>query len=739
MGPSGSGKCVTGDAEVLTSQGLMPIKDLVQNPRNVYAFTDKFSEECVTTTFSREVDELIRLKTRNGKSITLTLEHPLFTICDEGFTEVIAKNLKIGDRIATPRKLSIPMCKKDLRALETLAEHPKLVGCLDASFRSIMKVRGITRKYLSKKYNRARVDGWIYNGNNVPLHILAELGLLDMVVKVKLPSTDSSKAISVPGLTENVAELLGYVSGDGWLDKSGVRVANIDETIKSRILELFKEEFAIDGSQDGEKVTLNSRALRIYFSKVFRVPTRKKSWNITMSNALLMAPISVLSRYLRALNDCDGFVDKKKKEISLTLASKKLIKQLQTAYLRYGIVATVRSVRKRATNSNMRARTYWTLSISGLDNIKIYGKDIGFLHPMKRYRLEVHMLAKISDTNVDTIPISGLYRTARRTLGISNKWIKRRTGKDFWHIEGTKREPTVGTAKIMLSELRKRQFELISHEDQLPNNLSKIGKELQHRSNSEVQILCQEIQCELQKRYINSEYYLQQLEYAISSSEHLFWDSVTDIELIRKRTKVYDITVPRAHNFIANNVIIHNSTAMNMIGCLDIPTKGEVYLHHHDISHLTESNLAQIRGKEIGFVFQKFNLINTLTAKENIMLPMMFQNVSFSEREDKAEKVLRMVDLGDRMDHKPSELSGGQQQRVAIARALALSPEVILADEPTGNLDSKTGGTVMDFLKKLHKEKGTTIVMVTHDSRVAEHADRVEYLKDGQIVRKKDL
>jgi putative ABC transport system ATP-binding protein len=175
------------------------------------------------------------------------------------------------------------------------------------------------------------------------------------------------------------------------------------------------------------------------------------------------------------------------------------------------------------------------------------------------------------------------------------------------------------------------------------------------------------------------------------------------------------------------------STAMNMVGCLDIPTKGQVYLSGLDISNMTESDLAQVRGRKIGFIFQKFNLINTLTAKENIMLPMIFQGVSEEKRKKKADELLKLVDLQNRADHRPTELSGGQQQRVAIARSLALEPEVILADEPTGNLDSKTGSSVMDFLKKLHKEKGTTIVMVTHDEHVARNAQRIVHLKDGQI------
>lgn len=177
------------------------------------------------------------------------------------------------------------------------------------------------------------------------------------------------------------------------------------------------------------------------------------------------------------------------------------------------------------------------------------------------------------------------------------------------------------------------------------------------------------------------------------------------------------------------------STAVNMVGCLDVPTKGAVYLDGHNISHLHESDLAQIRGKKIGFIFQKFNLINTLSALENIMLPMTFQEVPYDKRVSKATELLELVELGHRLDHKPNELSGGQQQRVAIARALANDPEVILADEPTGNLDSTTGKHVLEFLRDLHEKKGTTIVMVTHDDQLAKQADRQEYLKDGIIIK----
>jgi len=175
------------------------------------------------------------------------------------------------------------------------------------------------------------------------------------------------------------------------------------------------------------------------------------------------------------------------------------------------------------------------------------------------------------------------------------------------------------------------------------------------------------------------------------------------------------------------------STAMNMVGCLDVPSRGEVLLDGQDISKLSESDLAQIRGRKIGFIFQTFNLMPGLSALENVMLPMTFQNVPKDKREKKAKELLEMVDLGTRLNHRPTELSGGQQQRVAIARSLANDPAVILADEPTGNLDQKTGKEVMQMLSKLHCEEGKTIVMVTHDNDIAKYAERSVRIKDGII------
>lgn len=174
------------------------------------------------------------------------------------------------------------------------------------------------------------------------------------------------------------------------------------------------------------------------------------------------------------------------------------------------------------------------------------------------------------------------------------------------------------------------------------------------------------------------------------------------------------------------------STMMNLVGALDLANEGDIFLDEQNIEHLSESNLAQIRGRKIGFIFQNFNLIPTLTALENVMLPMLFQGKGNDFRKSRAKELLERVKLGHRLNHFPNELSGGERQRVAIARALANDPEVILADEPTGNLDSKTGKEVMEMFKKLNEE-GKTIIMVTHDLTLARYAKRVVKLRDGKI------
>lgn len=175
------------------------------------------------------------------------------------------------------------------------------------------------------------------------------------------------------------------------------------------------------------------------------------------------------------------------------------------------------------------------------------------------------------------------------------------------------------------------------------------------------------------------------------------------------------------------------STLMNMIGCLDVPTIGEYYLDGVEVSRLNDEQLADIRNHKIGFIFQGFNLLQKLTAVENVELPLIYQGLHTKERYDKSIEALRMVDLEDRALHRPTELSGGQQQRVAIARALVGNPPMILADEPTGNLDSKSGKEIMRMLKELH-QKGNTIVLITHDNEIAMQAERVIRLQDGEII-----
>ncbi len=174
------------------------------------------------------------------------------------------------------------------------------------------------------------------------------------------------------------------------------------------------------------------------------------------------------------------------------------------------------------------------------------------------------------------------------------------------------------------------------------------------------------------------------------------------------------------------------STLMNIIGCLDTPTSGTYVLNGHDVSHLTENELAEIRNKEIGFVFQTFNLLPRASALDNVALPLIYAGYGRSEREDKAMQALANVGLEDRAHHRPNELSGGQRQRVAIARALVNNPSIILADEPTGNLDSKTSYDIMDLFQQLH-DQGNTIIMVTHEDDIAHYSHRIVRLRDGLI------
>ena len=176
------------------------------------------------------------------------------------------------------------------------------------------------------------------------------------------------------------------------------------------------------------------------------------------------------------------------------------------------------------------------------------------------------------------------------------------------------------------------------------------------------------------------------------------------------------------------------STLMSIIGCLDVPTSGRYTIDDVAVENMDETRLAEVRGRKIGFVFQQFNLLARTSALENVKLPLTYAGVSGKERDERAMKALERVGLGKRTHHAPNELSGGQQQRVAIARAIVNEPAILLADEPTGALDSKTGVEIMDLFQSLHRENGQTVILVTHDAYVARHTDRIIRISDGKIV-----
>lgn len=697
IGPSGSGKCVTGDTKVILDTGIpTEIKNLEGKKGIKIMALDKKDYKIkpfeVSEFYKRKSKEILRIKCSSGKEIITTEEHPFFTIDSEGFNEITAKNLIKGKFIATPRKVEIYGEKQHLNPFNHMSEDSGIiinnsVALIKDTFNDLK----LGRKEVCKSLNfkRSTCDSW-FNKNNISLKNFRKIisyggkNICEYENKISnLVRISGYKSVFIPSHTsEELMEIYGYIVGDGNLDSEGIKFTNNNKKLINYMQELFGCVFRFKGkSYIDKRVDFNNNVIKVFLNKVFEIPLNKKSRSVKLPNFIFKCNNKEIAAFIRSLFDCDSHVSKNKKEINITLASRELIKQLEYLLLRFGITSRYKEKTKYATNTKDKIRrTYHSLSICGYDNLKLYDKFIGFNIEHKKERLKKNLSIKGSP-NLDVIPCGHFIRKLKNGSGVR---LSRKEHKSLW-----------------LHESGKCNF-----------SLDKLGAVVKLFSN----------------KGIKTEY-IEKLKNA-----DIFWDKVISIERINKETEVYDLTVPGADNFVANNFIIHNSTSMNMIGCLDIPTRGRVYLEGKDISKLDESNLAQIRGRKIGFIFQQFNLIGNLNALENVMLPMTFQGINKEERIKKAKHLLTLVELQDRMDHKPSELSGGEQQRVAIARALANNPDVILADEPTGNLDTKTGEVIMEFLKKLNKD-GKTIVIVTHDLNIAKKTNRVARLIDGRIIQ----
>lgn len=695
MGPSGSGKCVSGETELIAEDGTpIMIKELESKTNKILALdkkTGKIQPFKVSRFYKRKVKGALEIRTTSGRRIVTTEDHPFFTLDENGFDDILANKLKKGTFIASARKNRILGKKQYLNSLTLLSKDKSLIVYDSKRLVETVLRRSIfSRNQICKKLglNRSTLDSWTCK-NNIPLNNfmrilqLQKRDIKDYDDKLLLTALSSKKKVKIPAYSSpELLEIYGFLVGDGSIDNKGLKFINIDKDLKNRLRYLYKKVFRTEADEFIEKrLDYNSKVLKSFFIKIFGFPLIKKSRNIRVPDFVFRCSNKEVSAFVKGLFDCDAHVSKNKKEISITLASKDIINQLVHLLLRFGIIARYSKRIKYATNAGLkRPRRYYCLSVSGRDNLRLYRQFIGFNAKDKLKRLQAHLEGS-QDTNVDVIPCGKLMRKIKKESGVV---FPRKIHKLLWPYESGKMNPSSRKLKEII----------------------RIFKEYG-------------IDCRRLDNLIDKD---------------IFWDKVSSIRRLHDEIYVYDVTVPGAHNFIANNLIIHNSTAMNMIGCLDIPTKGSIYLDGQDISKLSESDLAQIRGRRIGFIFQQFNLIPTLTALENVMLPMTFQGTPAAERKERAKKLLEMVELEERINHKPSELSGGQQQRVAIARSIANDPEVILADEPTGNLDSKTGNIVMDFLKRLNREEDKTIIMVTHDEDIAHHAQRIEFLRDGVVV-----
>ncbi|MFH1238049.1 MAG: ATP-binding cassette domain-containing protein [archaeon] len=697
MGPSGSGKCVVGDTEVISGDGIpTKIKDLEKRKnKEVYSLdkkTGKIKKFKVMEFYKRKEKNLLKIKTSGGREITVSEDHPFFTLREEGFSEIFANNLMDGCFVAIPRRIKVRGNSQNLEVLDKFKDNKSIVISNSVELMKELKEKlNFSRKTITKKFkiNPGTYDSWFRN-NNIPLYRFNQItedsgGNIDLFKdNIKFTVITSSKGVTFPYSTsKDLMEIYGFLAGDGWIDEDGMKFSNFDRELIDRYNLLINKIFSVESVNCIEgREDHSSKLLKWFFECVFEFPLMKKSHNLYLPDFVFKCPDSEIASFIRGLFDCDSYVSKDKKEIEITLASERIIKQLQFLFLRFGIVTRYSEKIKYASNTKeKKKRKYFSLSISGYENLFLYDKSIGYNSLKKMGRLKMHLNNLVeSNPNVDVIPCGDLIRRVRRDSGVI---LSRKLHNYLWAYESKRINPTKKSLGKIIQLFRSNGINT---------------KELQRLLKMDV-----------------------------------YWDKIRSVESIKKESFVYDISVPSASNFLANNFIVHNSTAMNLVGSLDMPTYGTIYLDGGDISEFSESNLAQVRGKKIGFIFQSFNLIPNLTVKENVMLPMMFQGTSVEGRENKAEELLKLVELGDRMEHYPGEISGGQMQRVAIARSLANDPEVILADEPTGNLDTKTGAIVMDFLEKLNRQ-GKTVIMVTHDPDLAKkYADVIYWLLDGGL------
>jgi putative ABC transport system ATP-binding protein len=698
VGPSGSGKCVSGDTELVLEDGKVnKIKDIEYKKNLRIMGFDKnkgiVKSFKVSKFHKREVNLVLKIKTSSGKEIISTEEHPFFTISGNGFEEIQAKDLKNGFFVSVARKLNIKGKNQELDSLERLSSDKTLIIADSVKLvKRIFNRLEVSRKKVCTELNilPGTYDCWLRN-NNIPLYqfrrVLELYGnnLNNYKNDISLTGFCSGHKIKVPLITtEDLLELYGFLAGDGYLDVQSVRVTNLDKEIREKIIKLSKKVFGVVPTETYKTVDIYKSVVKSFFANVFDFPLIRKSWNIKIPDFIFKCSDKEIAGFIRGLFDCDATVSKDKREVSITLASKELIKQLQTLFLRFGIHTRYSEKIKYASNTKQKIkRTYYHLTIPGYDNLRVFKEKIGFNSKSKSKRLNNHIKDKKQNTNIDVIPCGKLIRKLRQDSKIP---VIRKIHRKLWNYETEKRNPS-----------REKTFEIINLFEKYGINSSEL------------------------KKIYNSE---------------IFWDKVVSVEELHKKTEVFDITVPEAENFIANGFIIHNSTMMNLVGALDLATKGDIFLDRTNIEELEESELAQVRGRKIGFVFQTFNLIPTLTALENVMLPMVFQGIPKEDREDRATELLEKIGLGHRLDHLPAELSGGERQRVALSRALANNPEVILADEPTGNLDSKRGEEIAKMFEKLSKE-GRTIILVTHDDYIARHAHKIYRLRDGKFVNRK--